>query len=55
MEAIFQAVDLDIKYHTRQATLTAVRHVNFDVKAGQIVGLVGGRARLERAQVSPRF
>ncbi len=41
MEAVFQAVELDIKYHTRQATLTAVRHVNFDVKPGQIVGLVG--------------
>src|SRR5512135_991767 len=41
MEFVFKAIDLDIRYHTRQATLTAVRHVNFDVNAGQIVGLVG--------------
>ena len=37
----FQAKNLEIKYHTRQATLTAVRNVNFEVKRGQIVGLVG--------------
>ncbi len=41
MEATFKAVDLEIKYHTRQATLTALRHVNFEVSRGQIVGLVG--------------
>ena len=41
MEATFRAVDLKIKYHTRQATLTAVRNVNFEVQRGQIVGLVG--------------
>lgn len=37
----FQAKNLEIKYHTRQATLTAVRNVNFEVRRGQIVGLVG--------------
>ena len=37
----FQAKNLEIKYHTRQATLTAVRNVNFEIKRGQIVGLVG--------------
>jgi peptide/nickel transport system ATP-binding protein len=41
MTATFRAVDLEIKYHTRQATLTAVRNVNFKVERGQIVGLVG--------------
>ncbi len=41
MDATFRAVNLEIKYHTRQATLTALRNVNFEVKRGQIVGLVG--------------
>ncbi len=41
MEPTFKAVNLEIKYHTRQATLTAVRNVNFEVNPGQIVGLVG--------------
>jgi peptide/nickel transport system ATP-binding protein len=40
-DVTFQAKDLDIKYHTRQATLTALRNVNFEVRRGQIVGLVG--------------
>jgi peptide/nickel transport system ATP-binding protein len=40
-EVTFQAKDLEIKYHTRQATLTAVRNVNFAVGRAQIVGLVG--------------
>ena len=41
MDPAFKAVDLEIKYHTRQATLTAIRNVSFEVKPGQIVGLVG--------------
>jgi oligopeptide/dipeptide ABC transporter ATP-binding protein len=41
MDVTFRAANLEIKYHTRQATLTAVRNVNFEVKRGQIVGLVG--------------
>jgi peptide/nickel transport system ATP-binding protein len=41
MAALFKAEDLEIKYHTRQATLTALRKINFEVKSGQIVGLVG--------------
>ncbi|HUI89065.1 MAG TPA: ABC transporter ATP-binding protein [Anaerolineales bacterium] len=40
-EVTLQAIDLEIKYHTRQATLTAIRNVNFEVPRGQIVGLVG--------------
>ena len=41
MDITLNVVNLEIKYHTRQATLTAVRNVNFAVKRGQIVGLVG--------------
>jgi len=41
MDEALKAVDLEIKYQTRQATLTAVRHANFEVSRGQIVGLVG--------------
>src|SRR5512138_1778092 len=41
MEITLKAVDLEIKYRTRQATLTALRHVDFEVGRGQIVGLVG--------------
>ncbi len=41
MAPLFQAVNLEVKYHTRQATLTALRNVNFTVNRGQIVGLVG--------------
>ena len=41
MAALFQAVNLEVKYHTRQATLAALHNVNFEVNRGQIVGLVG--------------
>lgn len=41
MDTVLSVSDLEIKYHTRQATLTAVRHVTFEVNSGQIVGLVG--------------
>src|SRR5512147_2269203 len=41
MDRTFKAVNLEIKYRTRQATLTAIRNVNFEVGRGQIVGLVG--------------
>ncbi len=40
-DVTFQAKNLEIKYRTRQATLTALRNVNFEVRRGQIVGLVG--------------
>jgi len=41
MSAIFTAENLEVKYQTRQATLTALRNVSFEVGRGQIVGLVG--------------
>ncbi len=41
MDPTFKAVNLEIRYHTRQATLTAVRAASFEVERGQIVGLVG--------------
>jgi oligopeptide/dipeptide ABC transporter ATP-binding protein len=41
MNMTFEAINLEIKYHTRQATLTAARNVNFAVGRGQIIGLVG--------------
>ncbi|HLO30247.1 MAG TPA: ABC transporter ATP-binding protein [Anaerolineales bacterium] len=41
MDVTFKAVNLEIKYRTRQATLTALRNINFEVGRGQIVGLVG--------------
>lgn len=41
MSVTLKVEKLEIKYHTRQATLTAVRNVNFEVGRGKIVGLVG--------------
>ena len=41
MPATLSVRDLEIKYTTREATLTAIRRVSFGVQAGQIVGLVG--------------
>ena len=41
MDYTLKVENLEIKYHTRQATLTALRNVNFEVGRGKIVGLVG--------------
>ena len=41
MAALFKAINLEVKYNTRQAILTALHNVNFEVNRGQIVGLVG--------------
>jgi peptide/nickel transport system ATP-binding protein len=41
MAVLFQVKDLEIKYHTREGTLTAIRDATFDVKKAEIVGIVG--------------
>ena len=41
MSALFQVKDLEIKYHTREGVLTAIRDTSFDVNEGEIVGIVG--------------
>jgi peptide/nickel transport system ATP-binding protein len=38
---ILQVKGLEIKYHTREGTLTAIRNASFDVHEGEIVGVVG--------------
>jgi peptide/nickel transport system ATP-binding protein len=41
MEPLLQVDGLEIEYHTREGTLHAVREATFDIKAGEIVGIVG--------------
>ena len=41
MSALFQVKDLEIKYHTREGVLTAIRDTRFEVNEGEIVGIVG--------------
>jgi peptide/nickel transport system ATP-binding protein len=38
---VLQVKHLEIKYHTRDGILTALRNVSFDVAPGEIVGIVG--------------
>jgi len=38
---ILQVKNLDVRYHTREGILTAIRNANFTIHRGQIVGLVG--------------
>jgi peptide/nickel transport system ATP-binding protein len=38
---IVQVKDLEIKYHTREGTLTAIHGASFDIDEGDIVGVVG--------------
>jgi peptide/nickel transport system ATP-binding protein len=40
-EPLLQVKNLEIKYHTREGTLTAIRNTSFDVHEGEIVGVVG--------------
>ncbi len=38
---ILQVRDLEVKYHTREGILTAIRGANFEIHKGEIVGFVG--------------
>jgi peptide/nickel transport system ATP-binding protein len=41
MGALLSVQGLEIKYHTRQGVLTAIRNASFEVNRGEIVGIVG--------------
>jgi peptide/nickel transport system ATP-binding protein len=41
MDALLQVKGLEVKYHTREGVLPALRDVSFGVNAGEIVGIVG--------------
>lgn len=38
---LLQVKDLEVRYHTREGVLTAIRDASFEVHRGEIVGLVG--------------
>lgn len=38
---LLEVKDLEVKYHTREGILTAIRNVEFSVNPGEIVGVVG--------------
>ncbi|MGB7876468.1 MAG: ABC transporter ATP-binding protein [Anaerolineales bacterium] len=38
---LLQVKDLEVRYHTREGVLTAIRDININVRPGEIVGLVG--------------
>jgi peptide/nickel transport system ATP-binding protein len=41
MTPVLQVEDLEIRYHTREGVLTAIRDTSFHVDEGEIVGIVG--------------
>ncbi len=41
MSALFQVKNLEIRYHTREGVLTAIRDTSFEMNEGEIVGIVG--------------
>jgi peptide/nickel transport system ATP-binding protein len=41
MGPLLSVEGLEIKYHTREGILTAIRNASFDVQPGEIVGIVG--------------
>ena len=41
MTPVLRVEDLEIRYHTREGILTAIRDASFGVDAGEIVGIVG--------------
>jgi peptide/nickel transport system ATP-binding protein len=38
---LLQVSDLEVRYHTREGVLTAIRQASFEVQRGEIVGVVG--------------
>lgn len=40
-EPLLRVQDLEVRYHTREGVLTAIRDTSFEVHRGEIVGLVG--------------
>ncbi len=43
-EILFSIRDLDVEYHTRGGDVRAVDSVSFDIRRGEILGLVGESA-----------
>ncbi len=43
-ESLFSIRDLDVEYHTRGGDVRAVDSVSFDIRRGEILGLVGESA-----------
>jgi len=41
MTSLLEVRNLEVKYHTHQGILTAIRDLSFDVQPGEIVGIVG--------------
>jgi peptide/nickel transport system ATP-binding protein len=40
-DEVLQVRDLQVKYHTREGILTAIQAASFDIRQGEIVGVVG--------------
>ena len=38
---VLNVIGMDVKYHTRIGTLTAIRNINFSINPGEIMGIVG--------------
>ncbi|RME91332.1 MAG: ABC transporter ATP-binding protein [Anaerolineae bacterium] len=52
-DVLYRIRDLVVEYHTRAGILTAVDHVSFDIRRGEVLGLVGesgcGKSTLGKA------
>ncbi len=40
-DKLLQVQDLEVRYHTREGTLTSIRNVSFDIDEAEILGVVG--------------
>jgi len=40
-DKLLQVQDLEVRYHTREGTLTSIRNVGFEINPGEILGVVG--------------